>query len=310
MQYTILDRNEVDEKRWDETVKQTPYAPPYALHWYLDAATNTSWKGIIAGDYELVMPLPFKQRPGLKQVYQPPLCQQLGIYGKHTHRADIEGFLNTIPKKYQPATIPVNAKIEPRDTKGWTKSSKDNYVLHLGQPYSKLRSQYSQGMRSHINKNKEKLEVHPLDDFNELQTHFTHLVGHRIGLPKKQLQTSQRILKEALERQHGFMISVHGPDGEWAAQLYFLRMRQRIIKIRAIANKIGRKYCANHVGIDHIIQKYSNQDMILDFEGSSIPGVAAFFKGFGPTLEPFYLYEREGLIQKIYNKWKSGNKYI
>jgi hypothetical protein len=77
-------------------------------------------------------------------------------------------------------------------------------------------------------------------------------------------------------------------------------MPNRIIKLRAIAKKNGRKYCANHVAIDHVIKTYAGQDILFDFEGSEIPGVASFFKSFGSNLQPYQVYERKGWIQTAY----------
>jgi len=305
MEYRILDRSQLDIERWNNTILKTPYAPPYALSWYLDASSGEQWKALIRGDYKQVMPLPYKQLLGLKQIYQPPLSQQLGIYGTNLQKEDIAAFLNRIPTYFQPASISMNATLNSHEIEGWKCTQRDNYILDLNQPYDRLRSGYSQGFRSHINKNKPKLKVESFHDVDELNTHFIKIIGHRIGLKKKQLQIAINILKAAYRRDQAFMIQVLNSDNEWVAQLYFLKMKNRIIKLRAIANSQGRKYCANHVAIDHIINTYANQDIILDFEGSSIPGVATFFKGFGSTLSPFYFYEKEGFIPRVYDLWRS-----
>lgn len=305
MEYRILDRSQLDLERWNNTIMETPYAPPYALSWYLDAASGHQWKALVRENYQQVMPLPYKQRLGLKQIYQPPLSQQLGIYGTDLKNEDVSAFLHRIPKHFQPIAIPMNARFEPIEIEGWQCTQRDNFILNLNQPYANLRTQYSQGFRSHINKNEPKLKVEAFDNVEELDTHFAELVGRRVGIKEKQLQISKNILQTAFQRNHAFMIQVLSPENEWAAQLYFLRTKNRIIKLRAVANKKGRKYCANHVGIDHVIKTYANQDIVFDFEGSSIPGVAAFFKGFGSVSEPFYLYEKEGFANRFYKLWRS-----
>jgi hypothetical protein len=33
--------------------------------------------------------------------------------------------------------------------------------------------------------------------------------------------------------------------------------------------------------VDQYIRKYAGRDIIIDFEGSMIPGIARFFEGFG-----------------------------
>ncbi len=304
MSFQVLKRDEVDTKKWDATIKKTPYAAPYSLSWYLDAATDKSWKALVQDDYLKIMPLPYKNRLLWKQVYQPPLSQQLGIFGEHVLKNDIVDFLSQIPKEFAPVSIPMNATLKAVDIPGWIYEKRDNYILHLGKPYEELRNNYSHGLKSRIKKNTPKVRIESFDRVSELDTHFNKLIGSKIGTKKKHLERANAILTAAYQKNHAFMIQVIGPDNSWASQLYFLRMPNRIIKLRAVANKKGRKYCANHIAIDHVIRTFSEQDIIFDFEGSSIPGVASFFKSFGPKLKPYYLYEKKDWAKTAYTTIK------
>jgi hypothetical protein len=48
--------------------------------------------------------------------------------------------------------------------------------------------------------------------------------------------------------------------------------------------------------------------MIFDFEGSSIPGVAKFYEGFGATNEPYSVIKKDNLPlwAKLAKKVKNG----
>jgi len=39
---------------------------------------------------------------------------------------------------------------------------------------------------------------------------------------------------------------------------------------------------------NELISEYAGTDKVLDFEGSEIPGVARFFKGFGAVKQHYY----------------------
>ncbi len=304
MNYHLLDRSEIDVQKWNAVVSNTPYHSPYALSWYLDAATDKKWKALIRNDYELIMPLPYKSRFGLKQIYQPPLSQQLGIFGQSLDNKDIKACLESIPWYFQPIVIPMNANIPPLRVAGWNISPKTNYTLHLNKSYKTIRAGYSKGFKSHINKNKPKLIVEKFYDLENMQNNFENGIGKRIGLSKRQMRIGYEILKTALDHRNAFMLQVSSSNGQWLAQIYCLQTPNRIVKVRAISNNEGKKSCAMHVGIDHIIEKYSGRDIIFDFEGSSIPGVASFFRGFGPDSKPYHLYEKKSLMQKAYNFWQ------
>lgn len=304
MDYHLRDRNEIDLKKWDAVISNTPYYSPYALSWYLDAATEKKWKAIIRNDYELIMPLPYKLRFGLKQIYQPPLSQQLGIFGHSLDNSDIKALLESIPWHFQPVVIPMSANIPQLQLPNWNVTPKTNYTLHLNTSYKTLRAGYSKGFKSHINKNKPRLTVQPFHDLENMQNHFEKEIGKRIGLSNSQMAIGYKILKTALDHKKAFMLQVSNSTGQWLAQIYCLQTSNRIVKVRAISNKEGKKSCALHVGIDHIIENFSGQDIIFDFEGSSIPGVASFFRGFGPDLKPYHLYEKKSPIQKAYNLWR------
>lgn len=49
----------------------------------------------------------------------------------------------------------------------------------------------------------------------------------------------------------------------------------------------GRNSGASHLVINPFIQQRVDKDMNLDFEGSNIPAIAFFFKGFGAHREEY-----------------------
>ena len=66
----------------------------------------------------------------------------------------------------------------------------------------------------------------------------------------------------------------------------------------------GRTSGASHLMIDYFIQEHAGQDLILDFEGSSISSLAFFYKSFGGQLEKFagIKLNRLPAISKLFGK--------
>ncbi len=49
----------------------------------------------------------------------------------------------------------------------------------------------------------------------------------------------------------------------------------------------GRAQRANFFLMDHLIQEFSSRNMVLDFEGSELPGIAEFYRKFGSFNQPY-----------------------
>jgi hypothetical protein len=60
--------------------------------------------------------------------------------------------------------------------------------------------------------------------------------------------------------------------------------------------------------LDYIIKQYSEKDMVLDFEGSHVPGIAEFYRSFGAEKKEFISLSKNNL--PIFFNWikkiKSG----
>ncbi|MEI6411552.1 MAG: hypothetical protein WCR52_19340 [Bacteroidota bacterium] len=78
-----------------------------------------------------------------------------------------------------------------------------------------------------------------------------------------------------------------------AAAIFFMSGRN-IIFIFAASSQSGRKTGAMRYLLDWLIRRYSGSNLVLDFEGSSVPSVEYFYKSFGAELRPF--------VQVIYVK--------
>src|SRR3712207_5060172 len=77
--FRYLQRSDIDTARWDACIANALNGLIYAKSYYLDALA-THWHAIVADDYEIVMPLPFRRKYGIRYVYMPAFTQQLGCF--------------------------------------------------------------------------------------------------------------------------------------------------------------------------------------------------------------------------------------
>ena len=65
-----LTHNQIDTRRWDECIAQSPNGLVYAWSWYLDVV-HPSWEALVEDDYETVMPLTGNKKFGVNYLFQP-----------------------------------------------------------------------------------------------------------------------------------------------------------------------------------------------------------------------------------------------
>ena len=80
MEIKRLKHTEIDKVKWDACVEKAPNGLIYSLSWYLDVV-SPGWKALVIGDYELIFPLPVKQKFGLTYLIQPNYIQKFSVIG-------------------------------------------------------------------------------------------------------------------------------------------------------------------------------------------------------------------------------------
>ena len=81
---------------------------------------------------------------------------------------------------------------------------------------------------------------------------------------------------------------------------FFLKYNGRIYYLFGASSKEGKKYGATTFLLDSVIKEYSKTENILDFEGSTIPSIASFYKSFGSELTHYYNYKSNAIKRFIF----------
>jgi len=281
-----LHHSEIDYEKWDRCIDEAPNSRVYAASWYLDR-TAVVWDALIWGDYEFVMPLPVKRKLGVSYLYQPLYCQQLGIVPPAPAEIAVE-FFTEIARKFRYSDIQLNAlNLPPKQLKSAQFFSRKNYLLLLATDYETLFSAYSKNTHRNIAKaNNNRLnyvEGIRLEEFLELK-----LKSITAGFQKSAFQKLKSIIAYSQYKGIGEIVGVYSPGNVLCAAVFFLRWKDRIIYLNAVSTREGKEMRAMFFLIDHFLKSCSGKNLTIDFEGSTIPGIARFFEGFGATPETYY----------------------
>lgn len=311
-----LTHAEIDPQKWDECLTAGSPAFAYAFCQYLDKITNANWNALVFGDYEAVFPLPFKKKWGISYVVQPVFCQQLGAFGS-CNRISTTDFLQAIPWFFPRVRLQINSRfgsvhqdiLGKKMDSGFSKiflgkwDFKPNFLLPLDQPvvYSKdarrnLAALKSTAVQVWVNRLQPK-EVISLfqqtwGQFNrqisdEQYRQFLNAVSCGIKGPDTKSSPFETLV-----------YSVHQQDDTLLGAAIILKTFPNHVGpgflhyVCGAPTIAGRKQSAMHAIIDYAIRQHEGQQMIFDFEGSSIPSVVAFYKKFNPSIEYYGLYSR------------------
>jgi hypothetical protein len=276
---------DIDLEKWDQCVGNSSIPLVYAQSWYLDLV-SPNWDALILGNYVHVMPLNIRKKFGIGFLLQPIFAQQQGIFPEAN--PDIQNvFLTEVYNRFKYVTINLSASHSEPFPEGFTVEFRTNFILNLSSAYDDLKKNYSQHTRRQIRK----------ADDNKVFVIKGIQTGEYLDLKKKatpgklaaqSMLTLKRLLEHGSLRGNGTIYAAYNQQNELCAAAFFLYSGQRVTYLNAVSNDEGKKTNAMHKIVDQFTLEHSGSILNLDFEGSSIPGIARFYAGFGSEPEQYY----------------------
>lgn len=260
----------------DTSVQRKSYAYPH----FLKTVCGEKWDLLIYNDYEAVMPVPYVRKFGFKFVIWPRLCQQLGVFSHQDEASINDQFLNFLKEKYAIWYYAFN------DVNRFSNSlkSRKNFLINQGD-YDLIRQNYSPKRKRKLRLDPEVLQVSEkrlLDNFEEIEVFMR---ANYAGVDGENLDGFVKIFKTFFN--DGFL-KVYGfkYNNQWINMIALYEDSLNSILLGTFNDKEFVKLSGACVLIDDAI-KQSVSSKIFDFEGSELPNVEEFFRGFRPLLKPY-----------------------
>ena len=275
----------------------------YGFSWYLDEVAD-DWQALILGNYEAGWPLPIRKKFGLSYCYQPPLCQQLGIFfTRKLEKAEIDLIYRSLPKNIVFFNGNLNSDHLKNERFG-KYAPQVNYVLNLDPPFLFLQANFDTVTKRNVKRAVSKgCSVFKADDpwkiIEFYEKHYSTIEG---ALDKESGQAARRLTRTASNYGYLLAYTVYTSDNQLCAGAIFMVAGTRIIYLMGGTDNEGKQLGAMHFLFSSLIEEYAGNGYLLDFEGSRIPGVARFFRQFGADLRPYFNWR--------YSRWKPISKYI
>lgn len=289
-----LKYNEIDFDKYSQCLETSAQRKYSATKEFLDITSDKKWELLVYHDYEAVMPVPYVFKSKIKIVHNPMLCQQLGIFSREDNVDINEAFLCFLKKNYLIRIYSFN-----EFNRFKTSLKPKNNFLILPDEYESVYAKYSPKRKRKLRleeaiiKNSEIKEItfEQAEDFirqNFLGADKDEDVDSFILIFKKMFEKGcLNFLAFYLDRKIINIIVTY--TDEFTVALLGTFNDKEFVKLSGAS-----------VLIDTCIKK-NIETKIFDFEGSDLPNVEEFFRGFRPELRPYHLiqYSKKEIIKKL-----------
>ena len=302
----LLSNQQIDKKRWDETMESSQNGIVYGYSWYLDAVFP-NWTALVSEDYSYIFPITSNRKFGLSYWYSPIYTMQLGVFSKNEITDEVLNlFYKLLPNSIISFDFSVNSKIQ-QIPDGFTTYIKTCQYIDLTSSYTELEKVYSTNLKRNLKKaNKANLRIEQSHDVASVVSMFRTYRGESLeNTTEKDYEILYNLIQHSLFVQKGKIFQVY-LEQELLASCFFSYTNNRIIYHKGGVNSKGKKIGAMHFLIDYLLQENEQTNYIFDFGGSSIPSVKQFNCNFSKS-EYTYLQLIKGirwiaLGRKIKNK--------
>ncbi|MDF1560837.1 MAG: hypothetical protein P1P83_11635 [Bacteroidales bacterium] len=289
-----LRNEEIDRRRWDDSLAEIPGLRPYPWSWYLDIMAP-GWEALVDDDYLSLFPLPCSRKFGFNYIATPLFLQQLGLFTADgdSNRIATE-FVSFMPEFYRLIDLNVGQEIR---LPGFIITRRDNFELKLDRPYEEIWLNYSTDCRRNINI----AHRYPQDIVGDVKPQevialFRSNIGKRAGVIREtSYKRLQALMDHCLETGKGSILGVRSPKGKLLWGVFCIYYRSRITMLFTAGSRKSRELRTAYHVIDNIIRMDAESNMTLDFAGSSVPSIALFMKSFGGTKTIYYRLYRNTL---------------
>lgn len=281
MTITRINHQDIDFKKWDQTIlfSATPFV--FAQSFYLNA-TCPQWDALIIGDYESVFPLTHKTKFGFTYLPQPPFTSQLGVFGK----VDLEIeqlFFDYITQHYKLIDIELN--ISNKIASEFI-SPKNTYILNYQSEYK-----FNQNTKRNINRAIENgfmvEQVEDKDVISLSQKYLNPFLEREVNLSKVTVALLDDLLKNSIESKTLYTFKVLDKNQIIKALGHFICNGKHALYLKGTNFDKADNSGSMHLLMKHAIEFFANKSAFFDFGGGSKQGLANFYVGFGGQVSTY-----------------------
>ncbi len=277
-----LRHEDIDKERWDHCIDESVNGIFYAHSWYLDMCAR-SWDALIEDDYRSVMPLPYRRKAGVTYIFQPHFTQQLGVFSRDSLRPEhTAGFLDAIPPAFRFADFSLNTYNSLPPAHKSIAGRGLTHELDLIQDYEQLRRNYSNNLKRNLRKAEQnELFVTSYGRPEDIIQAFREHRGRKLPYTEADYQLLKHLIYAGMHRGMARIRCAYSATNSFCAGIVFFTSHNKSVFLFSGYTPEARTNQAMSLLVDSFIREHAGSELVLDFEGSTNPNLARFYKGFG-----------------------------
>lgn len=287
-----IHHSEIDKKKWDAKVASIPYTPFYFLYDYLSSICN--WNAIVIeveNEYSLILPLPFQTKFGLKYLYQPFFCQQLGpLFDGGIDKKTWSDLSKSIKNNYLYGTMQWSENQVSNPV--FFSEKRVNLTLPLGELYNVLELNYNKNRKRVLKRLKQEdyiIECTEIEnDINLCIDDFCKQLGGRFENVKEENYDKLKYALSKISNTAKLYVVKVILRGETCSEVLFVEFNHRITYLLAYTVEAYTSTGVGSLIVDVVIKNNQHTTKKIDFEGGEIEGIAKFYKSFGAKEENYH----------------------
>jgi len=282
-----ITRSALNTEAYDACIQHAINSNIYAHSWYLDFMAD-HWDALVLGNYDAVMPLPWRRKYGIRYSYMPAYTAALGIFSsKPISPTIMQAFLRELCQRIRFFELSFNSG-SCFPVPGIRFQARVNHVLDLNRPYAEIEKGYRGNIRRNIKK-AYGLGCTVTTDIpiTEVTALAMDQLQSKTNLRERDFRNFESLYRFLRERNEAMTYAILGADKQVIASCAFVYSNNRAYYILVGNHPNGRTLGASHALIDAFIQDHAGQPLILDFEGSDIRNLAFFYSSFGASVEHY-----------------------
>jgi hypothetical protein len=297
-----LRHNEINKQRWDNSIRKSVNALPYAFSWWLDTVCP-EWEALVSDDYNAVMPLTRRRKYGIEYLYQPYFTQQLGVFSPDEITSQVVNvFIHAIPSSYRFVEIQLNTANQLQNL-DFGHKVRNNFTIDLSATYVVLSNAFHRNCKRNIQKAVNsglaiKDGPGPADFVQFISKHMGK--GHN-SIKNDLYPLLQKLCSVSIANKKGEITGVYDSHNDLLSAGWFVTMEKHCLFLACASTHEGKTNGAMYFLVDHVIREKAGRELTFDFTGSDIPGIAYFNQGFGAVRSTYLAIKRNNMPGLI--KW-------
>ena len=280
-----IKRENLEVAKYDACIESAVQSRIYAFSWYLDIVAD-NWAVLVLGDYEAVMPIPYRKKYGIKYVYPPFWLLELGIFSLDESQ-DIKPFLDVLYGEFKFIELRLNTK---------NKFLKSEFLIHKQFQYLDLEIGYESILKGYNRNRKRELikanKHHLVENWNDnpekLITIFKTNIAERVKeINDKDYATLLNLMQLSIQKGVGELLTIYDANENLLAAAFFLKHKKKVTQLVCASDVSNRKNGVHTFFNDRAIFKYQPHFSVYNFGGSSMKNIANYYTSFGADTEEY-----------------------